>query len=111
MFYDAVKFNFDRPVSQDEIFEAVDGCHILIEMAGFRKDDINIEVNGSFLTVVAERKSDNKPSLRKTKFTKTYHLDSNKLSIDELKATLENGVLSIFIPLVLKKIGRKVEIQ
>lgn len=94
----------------EEIFEDDIGYRILIEVPGFKKNDINIETVSNVLTVEAERKSNNL-KLRKNRISKRYKVDLSKLSLDNLEASLEDGILNIFIPKDAKIAKRKIEIQ
>jgi HSP20 family molecular chaperone IbpA len=108
MFHDFVKY--DDRVPAEGVFEEKDGYRLLIEMAGFKKDDVYINVVGDYLFLEAEKKPSEKPTLRKSKISRKYFLDSKTLDCDSMTAVLEDGILEIFIP-KYKKVSRKIEIQ
>lgn len=109
MFFD---LDYRTPVSE-KVFEGKEGFHILIEMPGVKKEDVTIEAEGNELVIEAERKaSESRPyALRTGKIAKRYYLDSKSVSAEGLKATLEDGILEVFIPKQAQKITRKIQIQ
>jgi HSP20 family protein len=95
----------------EEIFEEKEGYHIVVEMAGVKKEDVQIEADGSFLMLKAERKTrSDKPYLKPLKIARQYRVNSKVLSSSDLTATFEDGVLDIYIPKT-QKIVKKIEIQ
>ncbi len=74
------------------------------EMPGFEKDDIKIDVNGSVLTLFAERDdSRNKPTgeyiRRERNFTSCRRsFDISNVNEDAIDASYSNGVLKLVLP-------------
>ena len=109
MFYDLIT-NGNRAINE-EIFEEKEGYHIVVEMAGVKKEDVQIEAEGSYLTLKAERKTrTDKPYLKPVKISRQYRMNSKVLSASDLTATFEDGILDIYIPKTQKTVKR-VEIQ
>lgn len=112
MFFDLENYR-SSITEKEKVYEAKDGFYILIEMAGVKKEDVKIETEDNELVIEAERKSSNtRPyTLRTGKLVKRYYLDSKLLDSDSMKATLEDGILEVFIPKQAHKITRKIQIQ
>jgi HSP20 family molecular chaperone IbpA len=70
-----------------------DSYHITIEIPGFKKDQINVELNGNSLVITA----DNKDETNSKKFKHILKLE-NDISADKIESSLENGILTINIP-------------
>lgn len=91
-----------------DIYEKDNTYHVEMDLPGFKKDDIKIELNNGNLTISAEKSNDNeekdedKKYIRRErtygKFSRTFYLgDVNEDAID---ASFNNGTLTISIPKV-----------
>lgn len=86
----------------------LDETHYVIEVAvaGFRENEIDIELNANLLTVKGERaKDENSPEVKyhhrgisARNFTQTFTLAEN---VEVRGATVQNGILSIALELVI----------
>ena len=91
---DFEKVNYTRDL-KSYIDRGDDGYTIISEVPGLEEKDLKIELENDTLTIDAEYKEKEKFSLRKGKYSWSCKLaDINPESIE---ATLENGVLKIFI--------------
>lgn len=78
-----------------------------IDMPGYTKDDVKIEIDNGYLTVSAaknESKDDAEPKTHylhreriTTSCSRTYHV-SSALQVKDITAKLDNGVLTISVP-------------
>ena len=97
--------NLDRENknSNYEFNQVKDGTYILHDAPGYTKDDISVDYENGYLTIEGERtyKLNNEEKTKKFK---------SKIKIGDisgdLEATIENGILSVFIP-NYKKLERK----
>lgn len=109
MFFD-YEFN-----STEEVFEAKDGYRLLVEVPGVKKEDIEIETEGSELVIAAVKKArEGSPvwSNRSSgKIVKRFRFDPNAISTEGMKASLEDGILEVFLPKSNEKRPRRIEIQ
>lgn len=82
---------------------------IEIAVTGFKKEDIDIYLEDNCLMVSAEKTSEKKENkneewktvyhnLKTNGFSKRYRL-SNRMDIENAKISLENGILTILIPI------------
>lgn len=106
-----------RPAAN--ILETEDNFKIELLAPGFEKSDFKIAVDGDYLTISAEKKSET--SETKEKFTRReFHFANFKRTFtlpktvkhDEVSANFENGVLNLSIPKreEAKKITRNIEV-
>jgi HSP20 family protein len=78
---------------------------------GMSKSDFDIDVQENELTIKGERRKDEKLTYtniesRFGSFSRTFSLNDNIIK-DSIKATYENGVLQIVLPIDKKKLERK----
>jgi len=117
--------NVNRPVQKVETFtpvvnEKVDekGYYLEIDLPGVKKEDIEISVNDSILTVAGERKLEKKEEKENYtriesffgRFERSFKLPADA-DAENIEAKYENGVLKLFIPRKTKPEGKKIEIK
>lgn len=93
-----------------------DRVHIWFDVPGVRKEDLEVTVDKSSLTVGADRSWEPGEDVQvfagerpRGRFQRTVHLGEN-LELDELSATYEDGVLHLVIPVAETAKPRKVQI-
>lgn len=85
-----------------------EGSHYLLEadLPGFKKEDINIDLNDSLLTISATRRSDYEERDKKSNFVRcerSYGSYSRSFGVegidtDGIKAAYQDGVLKLTLP-------------
>lgn len=101
-----------------EILDEEKSFAISLDMPGFGKEDIDIEVKDNHLIVTGERKSASKTEKnnvlrserRYGKYSRVFSLPQN-LKIDAIEARYENGVLDIRVPKEEKSQPKKIQIS
>ena len=110
--FDSVLADFARPLSTQvfgrapvvDMQENEDGYQLEAELPGLTEKDFEVKVEGNLLTLVskeAEETSETKDDeyvvreRRHSSFTRSFVLPRNA---DAIKATFENGMLSLAIP-------------
>jgi len=83
---------------------------ITLEVPGFTKEQIKIDLSGNILTISAEssektEENDNKKDVS-SKFKQVISLN-NDIERDSIKSSLKDGVLTINIPRIQQKIEPK----
>lgn len=87
-----------------DVYEKDDTYYLDIDVPGFNKEDINIEIKEGYLTVTAEKTEtkteEDKNYMRRERsygsYSRTFNLgDADE---DKIDAKFENGTLSITIP-------------
>ncbi len=119
-----VKVNFDEPISElvreyfsDEdasfssaqpaidMTESENESIVLAELPGVRKEDISITVEDGWLTLKGERKSSAPSDVTRVlhreigyqPFSRSVRLP-HEVNVNDVSATLENGILKIVLP-------------
>ncbi len=98
-----------------DIYEKEGIYHVEMDLPGFSKDDIKIEVNNGNLTISAEKdtekedKNEDKKYIRRErtygKYSRSFYLgDVNE---EEINAAFNNGTLTISIPKLEEKQTKK----
>ena len=84
-----------------------DGAFVLeADLPGFDKKDINIDVNGDYLTIKAERHSEHEDKDKKDSYIRCERsygayarsFDVSGVNVDGIRAKYENGVLTLTMP-------------
>lgn len=117
--------SFDADVEGEElrqprtnITESEQDYRFSIEMPGLNKKDVTVSVENDTLTVRGEKtekkeKSEGVENLRReivsTKFERSFYLGGN-VDPDAIKASMEDGVLTVTLSKRPEKVGRKIEI-
>lgn len=90
-----------------DIKETENGFELVIDMPGFKKDDVQAELKEGYLTITAETKSETEDKgtkgtyVRKERFTgkcsRTFYVGDD-IEEDDIKAKFEDGTLKIDVP-------------
>lgn len=101
-----------------EIIENEENYQINLALAGFKKEDLTIEVNKNILEIKGERTFEKKENHQYHKVETYYGKVSRNFTIPEnanveqLNAAFKNGVLEIVLPKQeIKKEVKKIEIR
>ena len=102
-------------IMKTDVKEKDNTYEVAIDLPGFKKDEIQIELKDGYLTVSAEKGLDKDEEDKKGKYirkeryagalSRTFYL-GEEIREDEIKAKFENGILSVSIP---KEEEKKVE--
>ena len=96
----------DRLMKTD-VRENEDGYEIDIDLPGFEKEDINLELNNGYLTVAAAKGYDNDKTDKKGKIIRQERYSGamqrsfyvgEALKEEDVKASFKHGVLNLIIP-------------
>ena len=89
-----------------DIYEKGGDYHIEMDIPGFNKDEISVETKDGYLTITAEKKSEEneedkeKNYIRRErsygKYERSFYLGD--LDEDKIDASFENGMLKIVVP-------------
>jgi len=104
-----------KNLMKTDVKETGNAYEIDIDLPGFKKDEIQIELKDGYLTVSAEKGLDKDEEDKKGKYirkeryagalSRTFYL-GEEIREEEIKAKFENGILSVSIP---KEEEKKVE--
>ena len=96
------KFNKQNNLMKSDILEKENGFKIIVDMPGFKKENIKIMTEDNYLSVYAERIDEEEEGLYihnerfYGKTSRSYYV--GKVSKDKVTASYKNGVLELFIP-------------
>ena len=96
-----------------DIYEKEGKHHIEIDVPGFKKEDIKIELHDGYLTVSAEKNEEKEDKhakyLKRERFSgmcsRSYYVGEN-VNEEDIKANFRNGILTIEFP---KEPEKKIE--
>jgi HSP20 family protein len=103
-----------RPLTN--INETDDAYLVTMEMPGVSKKNVEVSLEGDTLTITGERveKLEDKGLLRREirqeKFSRSFRIDES-INRDQVKAKMDNGILTVTLPKSEKAVGRKVNID
>lgn len=107
---------FRTDVSEDDT-----SYQISAELPGFKKEEINLDVEGDCLTISAQHSEENEESdekknyIKRERFYGSYSrsFDITGVDVDAIKAEYADGILKIDLPKVIPvaPASRKLEIQ
>ncbi len=101
-----------------DIYEKDNKYHIEMDIAGFNKEDISIEIKDKYLTVTVskeeEKNEEEKNYIKRErsfgKFSRTFTLGN--VREEEIEAEFENGTLLITVPKIdEEELIKKIEIK
>lgn len=89
-----------------DVKETEDGYEVDVDLPGFSKDEIHLELNQGYLTISTEKSLENKKEkegrvLRQERYSGTMQRSfyvGSAVREEDIKARYENGVLSLVIP-------------
>ena len=104
-----------KNMMKTDVKETEKGYEVAVDLPGFKKDEIQLELNDGYLTISAEKGLDKDEEDKKGKYirkeryagalSRTFYL-GEEIREEEIKAKFENGILSVSIP---KEEEKKVE--
>jgi HSP20 family protein len=106
----------DLRLPRTNISESDNSFVFTLEMPGLTKKDVEVSLEDDNLVVKGERteKQEDKGLLRREirseKYERSFRL-GNAIEQDQIKAKMENGVLTLTLPKKPEKVGRKVDVD
>ena len=103
--YETPRF-VERTVKRTNVVENEKDYQIEIAIPGLIKDDLEIMVEDNILSISHER--DEEETFRFTNSFKKQYTLPDDITVDTITADVENGILTVTIPKVKKKIKKRV---
>ena len=107
LFDDLMNFEFPRFRDLTDVHEQDDHYDVDIDLPGFKKDEIKIELEDGYLTVNAskgldkEEKNDKGKLIRQERYSgsmqRSFYVGEN-VTEEDIKAKFEDGVLKLTVP-------------
>ncbi|HRE82722.1 MAG TPA: Hsp20/alpha crystallin family protein [Opitutaceae bacterium] len=101
------RFSGSFPV---DVYQDKENAYVRAELPGVNRDAINLEVSDGVLTLEASRKQGEGESPETVTFKRTLNL-SDEVQGDQIRATYENGVLTVTLPRKEAAKPKKINIQ
>ena len=117
IFDDNSRFNtiYEKINYPVDIYEEEDGITFEIAVVGLNSEDIEIKIQGENLRIKYDRpKNEDRLYVYKGIARRSFDLEwkvSTKFELSKLEATIEKGLLKIFVPLSDEKKTRVIEIK
>ena len=113
-FFDETHDITSRKCPAHDVIENDDEFIIEMELAGVKKEDINVDTENGTLTIETERKKDETKKYRRNeiyvgKYKRSFILPDN-VSAEEIKASMGDGILTVTIPKAVDEIKKKKQI-
>ncbi len=114
-FFAPTNFGITKTSMKTDLKESENGYELFIDMPGFDKKDINLSLEGGYLTVSANReeKEEEKGYVRRERTmscSRSYYV-GNTVTEEDVKAKYENGTLTLALPKKQKQIEKKKTIE
>ena len=111
-FFDAPERNYKKNyynsgLMKTDIKESKDGFEVIMDLPGFKKDEIKAELKDGYMTITAASDKDNKVEDENSRYICRERVYSNcsrtfyvgkELTQEDIKAKFENGVLTLNVP-------------
>ena len=100
-------------VGKCDIYEKDGKYHIEMDVPGYKKEEIKVDINNDYLTISAEKKTvdndESKKYIRRertySKFERSFYL--NNADEDKIDAEYKNGTLVIIVPKIDENKNKK----
>ncbi len=96
-----------KNLMKTDIRETDDAYQLDVDLPGFKKDEIHVELENGYLTISAEKGLDKDESDKEGRYirqeryagamSRSFYVGEN-LTVDDMKAKFENGILQISVP-------------
>ena len=103
-----------KNLMKTDVKEVKDGYELAVDLPGFKKDEVQIEINDGYLTISAAKKVDREPKekdgryIRQERYcgqcSRSFYVGD--VQPEEIKAKFEDGILKLDVP---KKDAKRIE--
>lgn len=114
---DAFSLGTGRFVPELNVYETEKEFELTLALPGMSKDDIELSVENHTLTISGERTFEEESGRKYHRVESRFGKFERSLPLpdiideDNIKATYENGVLTVTVPKLKEKAGRKIEVS
>ncbi len=102
-----------QPMMRTDIKESENGYELSVELPGYTKEDLKLQLKDGYLNITAEKNSDKETKdengrfIRRERYTgsmtRSFYVGKN-LTDTDIKARFENGILVLDIPKAQQKV-------
>ncbi len=97
-----------------DVYEKDGLYHIEMDAPGFKKEDVEVELEDGYLTIKASKKAskdeENKNYIRRERYSNEYKRQFyiGNVDIETIKAKFDNGSLKVEMPIIKKEPKKKI---
>jgi len=100
------------------IRETDDAYVFTMEMPGLSREQVEVNIEGDTLIIKGEKSEKSEPAdekgllrreYRATRFERTFGV-GDSIDREQVRAKMENGILTVTLPKVAEKVGRKIDV-
>ena len=105
--HDPLYGKHSKNLMKTDVRETADSYELDIDLPGFKKDEIHLELNDGYLTISAEKSLEKDDENKKGKILRqeryagvmqrSFYVGEN-IKVEDVKASYESGVLHVMIP-------------
>jgi HSP20 family molecular chaperone IbpA len=104
-----VKSNSEIKNDDYEINYTKDGAYLLYELPGFNKSNLKVELDGEYIIIEGKRTYKMNGEEITKKINQKFKVGSN-FNASSVEATIDDGILSIFVPNMKKEEKKRISI-
>ena len=96
-----------KNMMKTDVKETEKGYEVAVDLPGFKKDEIQLELNDGYLTISAEKGLDKEEKDKKDKYirreryagacSRSFYV-GKEVHQDDIKAEFKHGILTLFVP-------------
>ena len=109
------------PDFKTDIKDNGDSYELMADLPGFKKEDINVSIDGGYMTISAERHNETEEKDKRNNYVRiersygnfSRSFDISGIKADAISASYEDGVLKLTMPKLEKEVPstRRLEIK
>jgi len=101
-----------KKIPLHDIVERENELHVLIDLPGFSKKDVDVEVGDDYIKIKANKKRmEGKYIVNERSYSFYRHISlPYEIDANNAKAKMKNGVLEIILP-IKRKHGKKIKVE
>lgn len=106
----------EKNLMKTDVREQEDNYEVLIDLPGFKKDDVTIELENGYLTITASKGLDKDEEQQKSgyirrerwagKCSRSFYVGESVRS-EDIKAKMEDGILTMIVPKQQRQLPQK----
>jgi len=95
--------------TDEEIIYSKDGAYLTMEVPGFNKTNLKVEKEGSSIFIEGVRTYKSNGEERQKKISRKFNI-GQEYNNESIEATIEDGILTIFIPNYKKEEKKRISL-
>ena len=92
-----------KNMMKTDVKEKDNGYEVAIDLPGFKKDELHLELNDGYLTISAEKGLDKDEKDKNDKYIRRERYVGENMKEEDIHAKYENGILTLDVPIEQKK--------